>query len=211
MRKAKRLDNALKSADAVIAKLLAGRERIGVGDQGRRLKARITLRPDPMLYAAGVDMLLARKADLPFVLRLAADGKIAGERFIRENESSYKLDGKVLASLDRNAAAFADIAGWARFLQGDVAGAEARLAEAARLSRGLDPVESAAPRRSCRARRTTSRTPASTTDGARAGGKRPRRSASRPGPRWPMCRRKSGESPAEFEKWLAATLERKPQ
>ncbi len=91
-----------------------------------------------MSYTAGANLLLARNADLPFVLRLAADGKIAGERFIRENESSYKLDGKVQASLDRNAAAFADIAGWAAFLQGDVAGAEARLAEAARLFRNLD-------------------------------------------------------------------------
>ena len=54
------------------------------------------------------------------VLKLAAEGKIAGERFIRENESSYKLDGKVQASLDRNAAVFADIAGWALYLQGDL-------------------------------------------------------------------------------------------
>jgi hypothetical protein len=91
-----------------------------------------------MAYSTGANLLLARKADLPFVLRLAAEGKTAGDQFIRENESSYKLDGKVQGSLDRNAATFADIAGWALFLQGDIGGAEGRLAEAARLFRNND-------------------------------------------------------------------------
>jgi len=121
-------ENSLKQADAAIAKL-----------QDRdAIEYRIKLRPDPAAYITAANLLLARNADLPFVLRLAADGKIAGERFIRENESSYKLDGKVQASLDRNAATFADIAGWALFLQGDMTGAEARLAEAARLFRNND-------------------------------------------------------------------------
>jgi hypothetical protein len=46
----------------------------------------------------------------------------------------------VQGSLDRNAATFADITGWASFQQGDAARAEERLAEAERLSRGVDPV-----------------------------------------------------------------------
>jgi len=128
-------ENALKTADAAIAKLPTDASASAIRTA---IEARIKLRPDPMSYIAGANMLLARQADLPFVLRLAAEGKIAGERFIRENESSYKLDGKVLASLDRNAATFADIAGWALFLQGDLAGAEARLAEGARLFRSND-------------------------------------------------------------------------
>jgi tetratricopeptide (TPR) repeat protein len=132
---AEAVENALKAADAAIAKLPAD---ASAADVRAAIEARIKLRPDPMSYIAGANMLLGRNADLPFVLRLAADGKIAGERFIRENESSYKLDGKVVASLDRNAAAFADIAGWALYLQGDVTGAEARLAEAARLFRDND-------------------------------------------------------------------------
>ena len=81
---------------------------------------------------------MAHRVDLPLTLRLVADGKIAGERFIRENESSYQLEGNAQALLDRNAATFADIAGWALFLQGDFAAAEARLAEAARLFRNKD-------------------------------------------------------------------------
>ena len=131
------LENSLKAADAAIAKLQADLKASPLAIRDA-IEYRIKLRPDPMSYVAAANMLLARQADLPFVLRLAADGKVAGERFIRENESSYKLDGKVIASLDRNAATFADIAGWALFLQGDLAGAETRLAEAARLFRNND-------------------------------------------------------------------------
>jgi tetratricopeptide (TPR) repeat protein len=129
--------NSLKQADAAIAKLQADAASSPAAIRSA-IEYRIKLRPDPMSYSSGANILLARQADLPFVLQLAAEGKIAGERFIRENESSYKLDGKVLASLDRNAATFADIAGWALFLQGDLDGAEARLAEAARLFRNND-------------------------------------------------------------------------
>jgi hypothetical protein len=131
------LANSLKAADAAIAKLQADPQASPLAIRDA-IDVRIKLRPDPMPYSAGANILLARNADLPFVLRLAADGKIAGERFIRENESSYKLDGKVQASLDRNAATFADIAGWALYLQGDMQGAEARLAEAGRLFRNVD-------------------------------------------------------------------------
>jgi hypothetical protein len=91
-----------------------------------------------MSYTLGANLLLARTVDLPHVAQMADAGRQAGERFIRENESSYKLDGKVQGSLDRNAAAFADIAGWAAYQQKNVALAEKRLAEAARLSRNLD-------------------------------------------------------------------------
>ena len=129
--------NDLKAADAAIAKLQADPQSSAAAIRSA-IEARIRLRPDPMSHSAGANILLARNADLPFVLRLAADGKIAGERFIRENEDSYKLDGKVQGSLDRNAATFADIAGWALFLQGDLTGAETRLAEAARLFRNND-------------------------------------------------------------------------
>jgi hypothetical protein len=129
--------NALRAADAAIAKLQAD-PQAPISAIHDAIEYRIKLRPDPMSYVAGANLLLARNADLPFVLQLAADGKVAGERFIRENESSYKLDGKVQASLDRSAAAFADMAGFALLRQGDLAGAEARLAEAARLFRNND-------------------------------------------------------------------------
>jgi tetratricopeptide (TPR) repeat protein len=130
-------DNSLKAADAAIAKLQADPQASPAAIRSA-IEERVALRPDPMSYIAGANLLLARNADLPFVLRLAAEGTTAGARFIRENDSSYKLDGKVQASLDRNAAAFADIAGWALFLQGDMTAAEIRLAEAARLFRNAD-------------------------------------------------------------------------
>ena len=129
--------NDLKAADAALAKLQSDPDSSAAALRAA-IEARITLRPDPMAHSAGANILLARNQDLPFVLRLATDGKAAGEQFIRENESSYKLGGKVQASLDRNAATFADISGWALFLQGDISAAEQRLAEAARLFRNND-------------------------------------------------------------------------
>jgi hypothetical protein len=200
-------DNALKAADAVIAKLQADANASAPAIRAA-IEARVKLRPDPMAYALGANLLLARNADLPFVLRLAADGKIAGERFIRENESSYKLDGKVRASLDRNAATFADIAGWARFLQGDVAAAEARLAEAARLFRNVDATNQLHLAELSRQNSDleTAREHYLTALGL-AGITPPQREQAKTA--LADVQAKSGESAAEFEKWLTATLDRK--
>ena len=161
-----------------------------------------------MSYVAGANLLLARNGDLPFVLRLAADGRIVGDRFIRENESSYKLDGKVRASLDRNAAAFADIAGWALYLQGDIAGAEARLAEAARLYRNVDATNQLHLAELSRKKNDleTAREHYLTALGL-AGITPPQRDQAKTA--LADVQAKSGENPAEFEKWLAATLDRK--
>ena len=200
-------DSALKAADVAIAKLQADANASAPAIRAA-IEARIKQRPDPMSYALGANLLLARKADLPFVLRLAADGTIAGERFIRENESSYKLDGKVLASLDRNAATFADIAGWALFLQGNVAGAEARLAEAARLFRNVDATNQLhlAELSGQKSDLETAREHYLTALGL-AGITPPQREQAKTA--LAGVQAKSGESPAEFEKWLTATLDRK--
>lgn len=199
-------ENALKAADAVIAKLQTD-ANASPSAITAAIEARIRRRPDPMSYTAGANMLLARKAELPFVLRLAADGKIAGERFIRENESSYKLDGKVLASLDRNAATFADIAGWALFLQGDKTGAERRLAEAARLFRNVDATNQLHLAELSRNNNDleTARDHYLTALGL-AGIAPPQREQARKD--LAEVQAKSGENAADFEKWLAATLER---
>jgi hypothetical protein len=200
-------ENSIEAADAALAKLQADPQASPSAIRGA-IEYRIKLRPDPMAYTAGANLLLARNADLPFVLRLAADGKIAGERFIRENESSYKLDGKVQASLDRNAAAFADIAGWALFLQGDVAGAEARLAEAARLYRNVDATnqlhlaELSVKKNDLE----TAREHYLTALGL-SGITAPQRDRAKLS--LAAVQKQSGENPAEFEKWLAATLDRK--
>jgi hypothetical protein len=200
-------ENALKAADAVIARLQTDANASASAIRAA-IEARVRLRPDPMSYTTGANMLLARRADLPFVLHLAADGKIAGERFIRENESSYKLDGKVLASLDRNAGTFADIAGWALFVQGDVAAAEARLAEAARLFRNVDATNQLhlaelsrkkSDLETAREHYLTALGLAGTTPTQRDQAKAALADV----------QAKNGENPADFEKWLAATLDRK--
>jgi hypothetical protein len=126
-------ENSVKAADAAIARLRANRQASATAIRNA-IEYRIMLRPDPTAHATAANLLLAHNMDLPLVLRLAAEGTIAGERFIRENGSSDKPHGRVPA-LDRNAAVFAEIAGMAMYLQGDLPAAGKLLAEAARLYR----------------------------------------------------------------------------
>jgi tetratricopeptide (TPR) repeat protein len=102
------------------------------------IAARLALRPDPLAYAAAANLLVARGVSLDRARALAVAGLEAGERFITENEPSYKLGGKVQASRDRNRAQFTDLVGWAAFLQGDLKTAEQKLEEAARFASGND-------------------------------------------------------------------------
>ena len=201
------LENSLKAADAAIAKLQADPRASALAIRNA-IDVRVRLRPDPMSYIAGANLLLARNADLPYVLRLAAEGRVAGDRFIWENESSYKLDGKVRGSLDRNAAAFADIAGWALFLQGDLAMAEKRLAEAARLYRNVDSTNQLHLAELSRKKNDleTAREHYLTALGL-AGITPPQRDQAKAA--LADVQAKSRENPADFEKWLAATLDRK--
>ncbi len=201
------LENSLKAADAAIAKLHAD-PRSPASAIRDAIDVRIKLRPDPLAYISGANILLARNADLPFVLRLAAEGRDAGDRFIWENESSYKLDGKVRGSLDRNAAVFADIAGWAWFLQGDLAAAEKRLAEASRLYRNVDATNQLHLAELSRRKndRENAREHYLAVLGL-AGATPPQREQAEAA--LADVQAKSGEDPADFEKWLAATLERK--
>ena len=130
-------DEAVAKLDAELT-AFASRPTASISDVRAAIEARLALRPDPMSHAAAANLLLSRQADLARVEQIADAGRRAGETFIRENEDSYKLDGKVQGSLDRNAATFADIAGWAAYLQKRTAVAERRLAEAERLFRGVD-------------------------------------------------------------------------
>jgi hypothetical protein len=202
-------DAALKAADAAIAQAAATS-----GELGDRLNVsiatRIEMRPDPMSHIAGANALLARNSNLPYALRLAADGKIVGERFIRENESSYKLDGKVQASIDRNAAVFADIAGWALYLQGDLNAAEMRLAEAARLYRNVDATNQLHLAELSRQKNALETARDHYVAALGLAGITP---AQREQARTALAevQGKSGYSPAEFEKWLSDTLDRNRQ
>ena len=99
---------------------------------------RVALRPDPAGYYAGAALMLSRPTQVTRVRALAEAGAAAGETFILENRSSYKLDGKVQASRDRNHAQAADLVGWAAFLQGATTTAATKLEESARLWNGAD-------------------------------------------------------------------------
>lgn len=200
-------DNALKAADAVMARLKADANAPPSAIRGA-IEARLKLRPDPMSYTAAANLLLARNTDLPFVLRLAAEGRTAGDRFIRENESSYKLDGKVRASLDRNAAVFTDIAGWALYRQGDLKTAEMRLAEAARLYRNLDATNQLHLAELSRKKNDLENAREHYVAAMALAGIAP---AQRDQAKAALAdvQVKNGEDPADFEKWLAATLDRK--
>ena len=202
-----RFESALKAADAEITRVAARTGALG-DDLTAAIATRIEMRPDPIAHIAGANALLSRNHNLPYALRLAADGKIAGERFIRENESSYKLDGKVQASLDRNAAVFADIAGWALYLQGDLATAEVRLAEAARLYRNVDATNQLHLAELSRRKNDleTARDHYVTALGL-AGITAPQREQARTA--LAEVQAKSGYSPAEFESWLSDTLDRR--
>ena len=171
------------------------------------IDARVTLRPDPMSYTRGANILIARRADLGYVEQMAVAGREAGERFIHENENSYKLDGKVQGSLDRNQSGFADIAGWALYLQGKVAAAEEKLAEAARLSRNVDATnqthlgelsKSKSDLETARDHYLTVLGLAGATPGQRDGAKAALKD----------IQAKNGENPLEFDTWLASTLDR---
>lgn len=178
-----------------------------IADVRAAIDARVTLRPDPMSYTRGANILLARRADLAHVIELAAAGRPAGERFIHENENSYKLDGKVQGSLDRNQAGFADIAGWAAYLQGNVAVAEERLAEAARLSRNVDATNQThlGELSKNKGDLETARDHFLTVLGL-AGASPSQRDGARTALK--DIQAKSGENPAEFDTWLTGTLDR---
>jgi tetratricopeptide (TPR) repeat protein len=104
----------------------------------RVIEARIAARPDPSVYLAGGHALANRRARLGDAIRLAEGSVQAASTFINENLGSYKMEGKIQNALGRSRAAGADLAGWASFLQGDLAGATTRLEEADRLSRSGD-------------------------------------------------------------------------
>ena len=118
--------------------VLQGWKASPVADLQPTIDARLALRPDPLAYAAAANLLITRGVQLDRAQALALAGLDAGERFITENEPSYKLGGKVQASRDRNRALFTDLAGWTAFLQGDLKTAAQKLDEAARFVNGND-------------------------------------------------------------------------
>jgi hypothetical protein len=205
------VDAAVKAADAEVARIQSsGLPEPQLQPQLRAaIERRIMIRPDPAAYITNANLLLSRKQDLIYVMGvLARQGLIDGERFIDENESSYKLDGKVLASIDRNRAVFGDIIGWAKYQLGEVRMAELDLAEAARLYRNADATnqlhlaELSVKKNDLE----TAREHYLTALGL-AGITPQQRDQAKAA--LADVQTKSGENPAEFDKWLTATLDRK--
>jgi tetratricopeptide (TPR) repeat protein len=123
------------------ARLLSGLQGLAdgpVAELDAAIDGRLALRPDPLAYSTAINLLNTRGVRLDRARELAVAGMAAGERFITENEPSYKLDGKVQASRDRNRAQFTDLLGWTAFRQGDLTTAGQKLDEAARYSSGTD-------------------------------------------------------------------------
>jgi len=202
---AEAFENNLKAADAAIAKLQSS--NAPVQELRAAVQKRLALRPDPVAYISAANLFAERKGEATFVQMLRKDGLIESHRFIHDNESSFKLDGKVQAFLDRNDAALSDSAGWAMFLAGQTAIAEIRLAEAARLYRNLDATnqlhlaELSVKKNALE----TARDHYLAALGL-AGITPPQRDQAKRA--LADVQAKSGENPAEFEKWLTGTLDR---
>jgi thiol-disulfide isomerase/thioredoxin len=101
------------------------------------VEARAKAQADPAPYFTGAQMLIDR-GDYDKAIALAQRGAAVSDRFIDENLSAYQMTGKVQGSYSRGRGAAADLAGWALFLKKDYAKADAKLAEAERLTQGLD-------------------------------------------------------------------------
>lgn len=172
------------------------------------IDARIAARPDPAAFFAGANLLLSKNAMLDRARKLAEAAVPAAETFIDENLGSYKLADKARGSLNRTRATSADLVGWALFKQGDTVAAEAKLLEAARLSRGQDFAnqlhlaellrKKGAPKEA----REAYLNALSLASGALAQRAAARRSLSE-------LQAGEGQDPAGFEAWLEADLDRR--
>lgn len=126
------------AADAMTGIDRAAKAGVPVAELLAAIEARLALRPDPLAYGQAVNVLITRGVALDRARALAVEGLAAGDRFITENEPSYKLGGKVQNSRDRNRAQFTDLVGWTAFTAGDLATAGEKLDEAARFVSGND-------------------------------------------------------------------------
>lgn len=98
---------------------------------------RAALQADPAPFFAAAQIALERR-DYARAEDFALRGLAAAERFIDENESAYRMDGKARGARNRSRAAALDVRGTAALGRLDFDAAERHLAEAARLTRGGD-------------------------------------------------------------------------
>ena len=101
------------------------------------VEARAKAQADPAPYFAGAQILIDR-GEYDRAIAMAERGAVVSDKFIDENLSAYQMTGKSNGSYARGRALAADLVGWARFQKKDLAGASAKLEEAARLSDGQD-------------------------------------------------------------------------
>ncbi len=98
---------------------------------------RAAMQADPAPFVAAAQVALDRR-DFARAEAFATRGLAAAERFIDENESAYRMDGKARGARNRSRAAALDIHGTVALARMDFAAAERHLEEAARLTRGQD-------------------------------------------------------------------------
>jgi hypothetical protein len=103
------------------------------------VEERVKAQADPQPYFTGAQTLIER-GEYDKAIALAARGAAASDRFIDENLSAYQLAGKSRGAYERGKATAADLTGWALFMKKDLAGARAKLEEAARLTQEQDVV-----------------------------------------------------------------------
>ena len=101
------------------------------------VEARAKVQADPAPYFAGAQMLIDR-GEHDRAIAMAERGAVVSDTFIDDNLPAYQMTGKSNGSYARGRALAADLVGWALFQKKDLAGARAKLEEAARLSDGQD-------------------------------------------------------------------------
>jgi len=120
-----KIDSLRSNAGAPIAEIVSA------------IDARFAAQADPAPYFTGAQILIDR-GEYDRAIALAERGRAASDRFIDENSAAYQMPGKLQGSYSRGRATAADLIGWALFNKKDLAGAQARLEEAERLTQGQD-------------------------------------------------------------------------
>jgi len=108
-----------------------------VADVVAAVEARAKAQADPAPYFAGAQILIDR-GEHDRAIAMAERGAAVSDTFIDENLPAYQMTGKSNGSYARGRALAADLVGWALVQKKDLAGARAKLEEAARLSDGQD-------------------------------------------------------------------------
>jgi hypothetical protein len=125
----------VQALDAQIARFREAQAPLGELEALLDRRAARQADPNPFFTAAQIAL---DRGDFARAEAFASRGAAAAERFIAENESAYRMDGKARGARDRSRAAALDIRGAVALARLDVDAAARHLEEAARLSQRRD-------------------------------------------------------------------------